>query len=137
MEKKKKTYFLPPLQSRHLRFSLSALLFLYQNSHIQRLCVIGTIKNVEKKQGKITIILQLYIGKRGVKTTKCQSVFLESYPLFCLVPAAVKATCRRAASQFLLWTEGSGKRRKGNENPICLYSANYYRFSPCLKKMAD
>lgn len=40
-----------------------------------------------------------------------------------------ETTCRRAAWQFLLWT-GIGKRRKGNENPICLYSANYYRFSP-------
>lgn len=30
----------------------------------------------------------------------------------------------------LFGCEGVGKRRKGNENPICLYSANYYRFSP-------
>lgn len=35
-----------------------------------------------------------------------------------------------ATAVSLFGCEGVGKRRKGNENPICLYSANYYRFSP-------
>lgn len=81
----------------------------------------GSFKKKEKEKNK-KIILELYWVKIKTLEQKVGGMKRSS---------GVREELKHVPTAVSLFScEGVGKRRKGNENPICLYSANYYRFSP-------
>lgn len=104
MQRKKKN-LLSSLSKTVTSAPLFALAFIKQSHPAARVIT----KQKRGKTGEITIILQLYNGKKGGKITNVKRLE-SSIPYF--GSGGGETTCRRAALQFLLWTRVGGNGGK-------------------------